>query len=248
MTPLLVLAGAAVVVGSVLQSATGFGFSLVAAPVLFPALGPKQAIGTLLVLACVGSVLILVTEQRRPRPIGRDAALIVAASLPGAVAGIVVLRSLDAVTLQYAVTGTVAVALLVRRYAPRRAEGRVRAWWSAPVAGLAAGALTTSTNTSGPPLLLHLTGQGREPARVRDTINVCYLGLSAVSAVALWATQTPGVVPDPLVLVATVPLVVLGHRTGRPVFARLVGDGSYERVLTGTLAVAVAVGLVTAVL
>jgi uncharacterized membrane protein YfcA len=248
MTGLLVLAALAVLVGSVVQSATGFGFALVAAPVLFPVLGPKEAIGTLLVLACVGSVLILATERRRPRPLGLDASVIVAASIPGAVAGVVVLRSFDSVTLQYAVTGSVLVALLVRRYAPRRTAAQGRAWWSAPVAGLAAGALTTSTNTSGPPLLLHLTGQGREPSRVRDTINVCYLGLSAVSALALWATRTSGAVPDPLVLAATVPLVVLGHRAGRPVFARLVGGGSYEAVLTGTLVAAVGIGLVTAVL
>ena len=95
-----------------LQSATGFGFALVAAPLLFPALGPQEAIGTLLVLACVGSTLILGAERRRPRP--RDAAVTIAASLPGAIVGIVVLRTLDRTTLQYAVTASVAIALLVR--------------------------------------------------------------------------------------------------------------------------------------
>ena len=108
--------------------------------------------------------------------------------------------------------------------------------------------MTTSTNASGPPLLLHLTGQGNEPTLVRDTINVCYLGLSAVSAVALWATRTSGAVPDPLVLAALVPLVVIGNLAGRPIFSRLVGRGSYEAVLTGTLLAAVLVGLATAVL
>jgi hypothetical protein len=177
MTELVVAAGAAVGIGAVLQSATGFGFALVAAPLLFPALGPQEAIGTLLVLACVGSVLILVAERRRPRPLGRDAAVIVAASLPGAIAGVVVLRSLDSATLQYGVTASVMVALAVRRLAARTGSLARRPRWSAPAAGLAAGALTTSTNASGPPLLLHLTGRGTEPARVRDTINVCYLGL-----------------------------------------------------------------------
>jgi uncharacterized membrane protein YfcA len=247
-TGLLVLAAMAVVIGSIMQSATGFGFALVAAPVLFPVLGPKEAIGTLLVLACVGSALILAAERRRPEPLWPDATVIIATSLPGAVGGIAVLRSVDSVTLQYAVTGSVFLALLVRRYAPRREVARGSAWWSAPAAGLAAGALTTSTNTSGPPLLLYLTGQGRDPLRVRDTINVCYLGLSTVSAAALWATHTSGAVPDPIVLAALVPLVIVGHRAGRPIFERLVGDGAYERVLTGTLVAAVVLGLVTAVL
>ena len=103
----LIVAAVAVAAGAVLQSATGFGFALVAAPLLFPALGPQEAIGTLLVLACVGSLLILAAERRRPRPLGRDATAIIAASLPGAIAGIVVLRSLSPATLQYAVTVSV---------------------------------------------------------------------------------------------------------------------------------------------
>jgi len=109
-TGLLVLAAMAVVIGSIMQSATGFGFALVAAPVLFPVLGPKEAIGTLLVLACVGSALILAAERRRPQPLWPDATVIIATSLPGAVGGIAVLRSVDSVTLQYAVTGSVFVA------------------------------------------------------------------------------------------------------------------------------------------
>ena len=61
--------------------------------------------------------------------------------------------------------------------------------------------------------------------------------------------RTPrGAVPDPIVLAALVPLVIVGHRAGRPIFERLVGDGAYERVLTGTLVAAVVLGLVTAVL
>lgn len=245
---LVIAAAVAVAIGAVVQSATGFGFALVAAPVLFPALGPEEAIGTLLVLACVGSVLILAAEQRRPRPLGRDAAVIIGASLPGAVAGIAILRSLDSLALQYALTASVVAALAVRRFASRRERHAGRSWWSAPAAGLAAGALTTSTNTSGPPLLLHLTGQGAEPERVRDTINVCYLGLSVVSGAALWATDTADAVPDPVVLAALVPVVAVGNLAGRPIFSRLVRRGSYERVLTGTLVVAVGVGLATALL
>lgn len=242
----LIAAGVAVAVGAVLQSATGFGFALVAAPLLFPALGPQEAIGTLLVLASVGSLLILASERRRPRPLGRDAAAIIAASLPGAIAGVVVLRSLNEVTLQYAVTISVIVALLVRWKAPRALNTGTR-WWSAPATGVVAGALTTSTNASGPPLLLHLTGRGTEPARVRDTINVCYLGLSAVSAGALWITHTSGALPNPAVLAALVPLVVLGNLAGRPIFSRIARGRVYEPVLTGTLVVAVLAGLATAI-
>jgi uncharacterized protein len=244
MTPLLLAAGAAVLAGAALQSATGFGFALVSGPLLFAALGPQEAIGTVLVLGAEVGLLIVATERRRPQPLGRDAAILLAASPPGALAGVVVLRSLDDVALQAAVTIGVILTLVARRIAPRRSrEPRPRPAWSAPVAGLAAGALSTSTNTSGPPLLLHLMGRGDEPGRVRDTITVVFLGLAVVGAIALWVTGTSGAVPDADVLAALVPVVAIGCLAGRPVFAQLARSGDYEPVLTGVLVVSVASGL-----
>lgn len=244
MDPLLVAAGAAVLAGAALQSATGIGFALVSGPLLFAALGPQEAIGTMLVLGAEVGILIIATEGRRPRPLARDAAILLIASLPGALAGVAVLRSLDDVALQAAVTLGVIVTLVVRHIAARGdREPGARPCWSAPVAGFAAGALNTSTNTSGPPLLLHLMGRGDEPGRVRDTITVVFLGLAPVSAVALWVTGTSGAVPDAEVLAALIPVVALGCVFGRRVFARLARGGDYEPVLTGVLVVSVLSGL-----
>jgi uncharacterized membrane protein YfcA len=238
MTPLMVAAGAAVLAGAALQSATGFGFALVAAPLLFAALGPQEAIGTLIALGVVVGTLTLATEGRRPRPLVRRAAVLLAWAVPGAVAGVAVLRALDAVALQIAVTAGVAATLAARRLGTRAGA------WPAPLAGLAAGALTTSTNTNGPPLLLHLLGRGAEPAAVRDTLTTCFLGLAAIGALALVATGTDGAAPSAGVVAALVPLAALGHLAGRPVFARLAHGGDYEPVLTAVLCVSVAVGLV----
>ena len=175
--------------------------------------------------------------------------MLVAAALPGAFVGVAVLRSLDDVALQLGVTVGVVLTMLVRRGAARPGrQPRRRPAWSAPAAGLAAGALSTSTSTSGPPLLLYLAGRDAEPDRVRDTITVCFLGLGAISATALALTRTSGAVPDVRVLVATAPLVVVGTVAGRSMFARLVRSGRYESVLTGVLLAAVTTGLLTALL
>src|ERR687887_368668 len=112
------------------------------------------------------------------------------AAVVGVMAG-AVLRALDPVALQVAVTLGVAGTLAARRLGPRRA--RLPAW----AAGLAAGGLTTSRSTSGPPLLLHLLGRGLAPERVRDTLTVCFLGLAALGAIALWTTGT-NALPDPV--------------------------------------------------
>ena len=57
MTGLEIAAGAAVLAGAVLQSAVGFGFALVSAPLLFAAFGPAPAVGLLDVLALVVNVV-----------------------------------------------------------------------------------------------------------------------------------------------------------------------------------------------
>ena len=57
-----------------LQAATGFGFSLVAAPLLFAAIEPEPAVGLLLVLGLEVNLLTLATERRRPRPLRRSTA------------------------------------------------------------------------------------------------------------------------------------------------------------------------------
>ena len=247
MDALLVATGVAVFAGAALQAATGFGFALLAAPLAFAALDPHEAIGLLLLLGMEIGVLTLATEGRRPRPMVRRCAVVLAWAVPAAVAGVAVLRALDAVTLQIAVSIGVAATLIVRRRVPAERSGR-EPRWAAPATGLSAGALVTSTNTSGPPLLLYMLGRGDEPARVRDTLTVMQLGLSVIGAVALAVTGTSDAVPSAGLVAAFVPLVLLAQLAGRPLFAGLAARGHYEPVLNATLLLAVAAGLATAVL
>jgi uncharacterized membrane protein YfcA len=236
MSALVVAAGASVAAGALLQSATGFGFSLIAAPLVFAAIEPEQAVGLLIVLGAEVNVLTLASERRRPRPLWRSCAVILAWAAPGALAGVVVLRALSPVGLQVAVTLGVLGTLAARHAAGGHL--RVPAW----AAGLSAGALTTSTTTAGPPLLLHLLGRGAEPVQVRDSLTICFLGLGVVGVVALLATGTPAA-PDGVLVAALVPAVAVGHVLGRRVFARLAAGGRYEPVLNVVLVLAVLVGM-----
>jgi uncharacterized protein len=236
------VAAAAVAAGAALQSATGFGFSVVAAPLVFAVVEPEEAVGLLIVLGSLVNVLTLVSERRRPRPVVRECAVLLTFALPGAVAGVAVLRALDPVALQVAVSVGVVATLIARRLAKRRTPE-----WGGPIAGLAAGALTTSTTTAGPPLIVYLLGRGLEPAQVRDTIPVVFLGLSVVGVIALLVTGTSGAVPDAGLVALLVPVVAAGHLAGRPLFAALARSGRYEAVLTTTLIVSVAGGLAAAV-
>jgi len=248
MSLLAVAAACAVVAGAALQSSVGFGFALVAAPLLFAATSPAQAIGLMIVLGVEIGLLTLLTERRRPEPIWRDVGIVVAWSLPGALAGVAVLRSLDDVALQLLVTAGVVGALVVNLRAERRAAPppgltRDQPRWARPAAGLLAGALNTSTSTGGPPVVLLLVSRGLRPGVVRDTLTATFLGFAPVSTTALLLTGTGDAVPDPVVLAALIPLTALGHLAGRPLFARLAAGRSYERVLTVVLGLTIAAGL-----
>jgi uncharacterized protein len=226
-----------VALGAMLQAATGFGFSLVAAPLVFAALDAEPAVVLLLILGVEINLLTLMTEHRTPRPLKRATATMLAFAVPGAFAGVIVLRALPEVALQVAVTLGVIGTLLARHVSSAHVP--------ASVAGLAAGALTTTTSTNGPPMLLHLLGRGATPEQIRDTLTVCFIGLAALGAFALVSSGAPEV-PDGQLVLALIPIVAVAHVIGRRGFARLAAGEHYERVLTAVMLVAVLVGLVGA--
>jgi len=257
MTVLAVAAAGAVMAGAALQSAIGFGFALVAAPLLYAAApSTEQAVGLMIVLGLEVNLLTLLAERRRPDPEWRDVVPVVAWSLPGALAGVAVLRALDAIALQLLVTAGVLAALAVNLRAERRARSTPRAArssapparWARPLAGLASGSLSTSTSTGGPPVALLLMSRGLRPHVVRDTLTTTFVGFAAVSVAALALTGTRGAVPDATWVAALVPLTAAGQLAGRPAFARLAAARSYEGVLTVVLVVTVVVGLIAVLL
>jgi uncharacterized membrane protein YfcA len=202
------------------------------------------------VLGLEVNLLTLLAEGRRPDPVWRDVAAVVAWSLPGALAGVAVLRALDAVALQLLVTAGVLIALAVNLRARRTARPAPApvAWWARPLAGLSSGALNTSTSTGGPPVALLMMARGLRPEVVRDTLTTSFVGFAAVSVVALALTGTSEAIPGAAWVAALVPLTAAGQLAGRPVFAHLAAARSYERVLTVVLLVTVAAGLLSVAL
>jgi uncharacterized membrane protein YfcA len=246
-----IAAGIAVLAGAALQSATGFGFALVSAPLLFAATEPARAVGLLIVLGLLVNLMTLGTEGRRPQPLVRDSVKILAWAVPGVAAGLLALRSLDSTALQVGVTVGVFATLAVRALARRRRDGGGGAaeppWWAAPATGFASGALTTSTNTAGPPVVLYMLARGATPVQTRDTLTVTFVGFSALGMAALALSGTEGAIPHASALAALVPAVVIGHVAGRPIFARI-ADRHYEPVLTAVLIATALAGLATALL
>ena len=242
-----IAAGVAVLAGAALQSATGFGFALTSAPLLFAAIQPAQAIGLLIMLGLIVNLMTLGTEGRRPQPLKRDSAVILGWGIPGVFAGLLLLNALGKTALQIGVTLGIFATLAVRAFARRRTAGPADLpRWAAPAAGFASGALTTSTNTSGPPVVLYALMRGASPVQTRDTLTVTFIGFALLGAAAL-ALGGEDWLPSPAAVAALVPAVVVGHLAGRPVFARL-AEHNYEPVLTAVLVATALAGLATALL
>jgi hypothetical protein len=233
-----VAAAAAVFLGAALQSATGFGFALVCAPVLFAILGPREAVTAGVLLGLELSLLTLATEGRRPRALTGEAVALVAWSLPGLAVGAIALRELPDRLLSALVALAVLAALVLRmRFNGRtRAGGRRR--WQPALAGVASGALSTSTSLSGPPLVFYLLGRGAAPDQMRDTLAAIFVALALLSAPALVVTGTFQMPDGVWALLAA---AAAGQVLGRSAFAWL-GD-RYERAVLVVLAITALVAL-----
>ncbi|MEA2177610.1 MAG: uncharacterized protein QOG77_907 [Solirubrobacteraceae bacterium] len=227
--------------GGVLQSATGFGFSMLTSPLLLALLGPQQAVTASSILGLLLSGLLLAGEGRRPDVARRDASLLVAFSLPGLAIGAVAVRVLSvqvlALMMAVGVLGGLAARVRSRRAAPRPVPA-----WSAPASGLASGVLSTSTGISGPPLIFHLLARGLEPSRMRDTLAAVFASLGVLSFAALviaGSLDVPGAIPYFVVA------AIAGQVAGRGLFARMRPE-AYEPVVLGVLLCAAGVAVVSA--
>jgi uncharacterized membrane protein YfcA len=240
----LAIATIGLLIASAVQAATGFGFALVAGPVLYAVAPPSAAVALVLLLGEVVNILILFAEQRRPEIEWAAIRPCLAAAIPGLPIGALLVRVVPAATMQIAVgvaVCSIVVARLARRGPPRPA--RATGPGAAVAAGLAVGVLTTSTTTSGPPLAIWLTARRMPPARIRDAVTAIFFVLDLVGIFALVAVAGTGSLSHVSWLIALIPASVAGHFVGRRIFLRL-SPPAYEPIvlttafLSGVLALA----------
>jgi uncharacterized membrane protein YfcA len=193
---------------------------------------------------CV-NVLVLGAE-RRPLAIDwRGLRPAMLAALPGLPIGAVLVRVLPADVLRVAI-GLIVCVLVAHRLLHRAPESRPapgRA--TAGIAGFAAGVLTTSTTTNGPPLALWLGGRGLQPAVVRDTVSAAFLFLDFAGIGVVLAVVGPHrALAEAIWLPALIPVVLVGHLAGSWLFRRLPAH-RYDQLLLLAVAAAGALSIGT---
>ncbi|UOR14022.1 sulfite exporter TauE/SafE family protein [Halobacillus amylolyticus] len=207
----IVLFSIIIVAASILQTSTGFGFSIMATPFLLLLFEPKEAIQINLILSLVISVALI-------RKVHQDVDVtilkrFITGSFSGLVLGIVIFLYVNTAQLKLVVSLVILLLTFLLILSFRVKQTKERDFF---VGGIS-GALTTSIGMPGPPLLLYFSGTGASKEKIRATTLAFYLFIYsaslAVQIVFVGATQTVWV-SSALAL----PLVIIGLVVGQKLF------------------------------
>ncbi|MDF1604677.1 sulfite exporter TauE/SafE family protein [Nocardioides sp. YIM 152315] len=221
------------------QAVTGFGFALVAIPLLSLLIGPAPAV----VLATLASLVLTTIAAWRERAVVAvaPARRMTLAGVLGMPVGLLALTRFDADALQLLIAATL-VALVALSLLGLELPGGRRAQWAA---GATSGALLTGTGMNGPPLVLALHGARLPPRAMRGTLQAVFWWQDLV-AVAAFAVV--GLIGGDVLLLAAVGCLAIpiGWRVGNAVFIRI-PPARFRGVVLVALTVTALVAAVSAV-
>ncbi|MEU7895934.1 sulfite exporter TauE/SafE family protein [Nonomuraea sp. NPDC049152] len=225
-----------VVVAAFAQGITGFGFALVAAPLLAVVAGPKESVVALSLIALPMNAW---SSLRHRRVACRGVAVrMVAAAAAVAPVGVWLLSVLSDRVLQ-GVVGVVVLCLTVTLIRGVRVSSR--GGLVDLLGGACAGLLSTSTGTNGPPLVIAMQIQGISGPRLRATLAWVFFACGLVSLALLNAA---GSVSTESLISAGIgwPFAFVGRRIGERVAGLLAprwGEGLVAILLFASAATAI---------
>lgn len=203
-----------ILIASVLQTSTGFGFSIMATPFLLMLYLPYEAIQINIILSLVISVVLI-------WKIRQDVDFILLkrfslASIAGVPFGILIFASIniDAFKLGVSILLLLLTFFLVFNFRVKATPFRDY------IVGGLSGLLTTSIGMPGPPLLIYFTGTDTKKAKLRATTLAFYLFIYFISLL----TQVFIIGSNKTIWFASlyaVPIVLLGMFLGQKLFKRI---------------------------
>ncbi|GAB3624977.1 sulfite exporter TauE/SafE family protein [Mariniluteicoccus endophyticus] len=227
---LLLVAALAVLVGATLQRVSGTGVGLVVAPTLSVLLGPAHGVLVTNAVATVSGFLIMLTVLRDV-DWGRFR-WIIAAAVPGAVAGAWLVHELPAAWLQLIIGGVVLVALLTSVALPDLPEVRGRV--PLATAGLVGGLFNTTAGVAAPAMVVYARASRWDQKSFAATLQPTFMSMGALSVALKTAMSPNGLagLPPWWVLPAVVAVVLTGAWLGGRLSARVRPDQARALALT----------------
>lgn len=166
-----------VFVAGIIQGTIGFGFVLVAAPLMSIFVDPKMVVPAIIVQTTATSVPILLHAYRHLRI--RRMWPMALAGIIGVPTGTLILLVLDAPPLRLligVVVATAAVAMMLGFRKPLQHELA-----ASVLIGFTSGTLSASTGLAGPPVIFFYTNQGLNPKEFRANIVAHFAMLDIIT-------------------------------------------------------------------
>jgi uncharacterized protein len=218
------------------QVVAGFGFALLAMPIMTIALPVDRSVVIVTLLSAVTTaVQAVLLRAHTDRILARRLTL---ASFAGMPIGLVVLNVVDDRPLRIAlgVSVLIATAMLARQVSLAHVGPGLDVG-----AGFVSGVLNTSLGTNGPPLVFDLQSRGLDPDRFRATIQTVFAG-GNLFAIPLFVVDGKVTGDGLLGAAIAIPAWITGLALGRP--ARRHVAGPRFRVLVITLLTAAGVSAI----
>jgi uncharacterized membrane protein YfcA len=235
-----VLIGFAVLFSSLVQTVTGFGFSLLAVPIMSMVVPTELAVVLSATLSTFTSGGQAWSERRHgDRPTTKR---LVFASFVGMPFGLAILMVASSQQLKIGLAVVIILFLIVNLRGFRLENA------STPVdvgAGFVAGVLSTSLSTNGPPLVMALHARHFAPEVFRGTISVVLVSLSVVS-LGLFAATGYFTTDVAWSLLVAGPALVVGFFIGHRVRGKI-NPARFRGLVTLLLAATAVVTIVSVV-
>lgn len=203
-----------IVIASILQTSTGFGFSILATPFLLLIFQPEEAIQINLLLSFIISCTLIISI-RKDIDFNVLKRLVIS-SLIGLPFGMILFLLLDISKLKLVISLIIIILTIMLIFKFRISQTRGRDF----IVGGFSGLLTTSIGMPGPPLLLYFTGTNAQKETIRATTLAFYLFIyfiSLIIQVSFAGTTKTVWVSSGIAL----PLVIVGLYGGQLLFKRI---------------------------
>ncbi|MFI7131991.1 sulfite exporter TauE/SafE family protein [Nonomuraea sp. NPDC050153] len=238
MSTTLLAAAVIILIASTVHAVTGFGYALVATPLLALTVDPHTAVVSTTLSALAMTITIGVRQRHHAE---WKVAMI---AMVGIVLGLPIGLWVYGVASERVLTALIGVGVLGCTVMVWR---RVKVPGNVPTlvgVGILSGALSTSTGTNGPPMVAAFQGMGYDPSKFRATLSAVFAGTSVFSLVGF---AVAGEVNSQSLWIGLVgvPIVQLGWFAGNAIFKRIDAD-RFRKVLLAALLVSAAVTLASA--
>lgn len=203
-----------VLIASILQAGTGFGFAIIAIP-FFILIFPTHEAIQLNIILCI-FISILMTYKTRNKVNKEILKRLILGSLVGILPGLIIFIFLDVRFLKIFVSILILLCtgLLIAKMALKQSNKKEY------ITGALSGLLTSSIGMPGPPLMIYFSGAKIDKAILRSTTMAYFIFICSVSLIFQMATSTP----SKNILLSTIwsiPFMLLGIYLGERLYTRL---------------------------